>query len=91
MTAAAMNRLDGGTRPESGYRVEYALLPLSTGEQQQLERETLALYDRGLIPAEVAVARIMGTTPDAARAQLDQARRAGTLSTSSPTAEEAEQ
>jgi len=91
MTAAAMNRLDGGTRPESGYRVEYALLPLSTGEQQQLERETLALYDRGLIPAEVAVARIMGTTPDAARAQLDQARRAGTLSTSSPTAEEADQ
>ena len=91
MTATCMNRLDGGTRPESGYRIEYALLPLSTGEQQQLERETLALYDRGLIPAEVAVARIMGTTPDAARAQLDQARRAGTLATSSPTAEEADQ
>ena len=81
MTAAAMNRLDGGARPESGYRVEYALLPLSTGEQQQLERETLALYDRGLIPPSVAVARIMGTTPAAAQVQLDAARRAGILPT----------
>jgi hypothetical protein len=60
MTAAAMNRLDGGTRPENGYRVAYALLPLSVGEQAQIERETLALLDRGLLSPAEARARILG-------------------------------
>ena len=70
MTAAAMNRLDGGSRPEGGYRVEYALLPLSTGEQAQLTTETLALLDRGLILPAEARARILGENVDTARAAL---------------------
>lgn len=74
MTAAAMNRLDGGTRPEFGYRVSYALLPLSTGEQAQIERETLQLLENNLITRAEARARILGETVEAAAARLPTAR-----------------
>jgi hypothetical protein len=77
MTAAAMNRLDGGSRPENGYRVACALLPLSVGEQAQIERETLALLDRGLLSPAEARARILGEsvqTATAALAGITQAR-----------------
>ena len=70
MTAAAMNRLDGGSRPESGYRVAYALLPLSVGEQAQIERETLSLLDRGLLSPAEARARILGESIQTASAAL---------------------
>ena len=70
MTAAVMNRQDGGTRPEYGYQVSYALLPMSTGEQQQVERETLALLDRRLISRAEARARILGETVESATARL---------------------
>lgn len=70
MTAAAMNRIDGGSRPESGYRVAYALLPLSVGEQAQIERETLALLDRGLLSPAEARARILGESVQTAAAAL---------------------
>lgn len=73
LTAIVMNRLDGGARPESGYRIRYQLLPLSQGEQDQLVRETMEMLRAPggplLTPAE-ARARITGEDLETARAAL---------------------
>ena len=67
MTAAVMNRLDGGTRPEGGYRVAYGLLPLSVGEQKQIKEDALDLLERGLLSPAEARARVLGESIEAAR------------------------
>jgi hypothetical protein len=70
MLAVAMNRTDGGTRPESGYSVRYQLLPLSQGEQDQRTRETLEMHRLGLFSKAEARARITGEDIEQAEAKI---------------------
>ena len=70
IVATAMNRTDGGTRPESGYSVRYQLLPLSQGEQDQRTRETLEMHRLGLFSKAEARARITGEDIEQAEAKI---------------------
>ena len=86
MLAVAMNRTDGGTRPESGYSVRYQLLPLSQGEQDQRTRETLEMHRLGLFSKAEARARITGEDIEQAEAKI-----ARIISTAPQTPEEGTQ